>query len=117
AVGADVTVDGGEITDHRWLSPDRALQVHRAGEVSLMPPTYITLLELASASSVAGALEAYTQRGMRHYLPHVTKDGDAMCFLYQGDAGYEQVDPSVPGARHRTLMTSAGYDFQSTLDD
>ena len=51
-----VTVDGGEIHDHRWIDPSEALARRDAGEIELAPPTWITLHRLAPHAGVAAAL-------------------------------------------------------------
>jgi 8-oxo-dGTP pyrophosphatase MutT (NUDIX family) len=38
---APVEVDGGEIHDHRWMTPGAALAAQRAGEIELPPPTFV----------------------------------------------------------------------------
>src|ERR671918_253304 len=39
---AEVIVDGGEIGDHVWTTPSAALDRHRAGEIKMVPPTWVT---------------------------------------------------------------------------
>ena len=39
---ADVVVDGGEIGDHLWTTPAAAIERHAAGEVEMVPPTWVT---------------------------------------------------------------------------
>jgi 8-oxo-dGTP pyrophosphatase MutT (NUDIX family) len=42
-----VSIDGGEIQNHEWLSPATALARHAAGEIDLAPPTWVTLYQLS----------------------------------------------------------------------
>lgn len=49
---------GGEADEVTWLSPQAALAAARRGEISLMPPTAVTLAELARHESGAAALAA-----------------------------------------------------------
>jgi len=53
---AEVTPDASEIVEVTWLSPALALDAHRAGRLPLAPPTWWTLFEMQSISSVAEAL-------------------------------------------------------------
>jgi len=110
-----ITVDGSEIHDYAWMKPDDALAAHRSGDMQLMPPTYITLLELAAQASVADLLAAYQARGPRRYEPCVTFIGDQVCFLYEGDAGYAAEDPAAEGERHRTLLVGGCCDFECSF--
>src|SRR3546814_9655982 len=42
AVDGEVTVDGGEIHDHRWLAPREVLSPRARREVGPPPPTWVT---------------------------------------------------------------------------
>lgn len=57
-----VVTDGKEIVDALWLTPAMALARHAAGELELMPPTWLTLHDLAAATSVAAALASAPAR-------------------------------------------------------
>ena len=50
-----VTVDGGEVVDHAWLTPARALDEHARGLRGLMPPTWLSLHDLRGLRSVDDA--------------------------------------------------------------
>ena len=54
---ASLKVDGAEIVRHQWLTPERALALHAAGEMPMLPPTLHTLGAVRSASSAAGSAE------------------------------------------------------------
>ena len=41
-----VTIDGGEIHDHQWMHVGDVVAAHKAGEMGMMPPTYVTLCSL-----------------------------------------------------------------------
>ena len=56
----EVTIDDGEITDHRWTTPTEALRARDAGKIELVPPTWVTLHRLSRATSVVEALEEGT---------------------------------------------------------
>ena len=100
----DVIVDGGEIADHRWIPPSAALEEQRRGELRLMPPQYITLLELDAFEDCLALSSGLRSREPIQYAPRVTELDGALHFLYTGDAGFEQSDPSLEGARHRCIM-------------
>src|SRR5207237_5736027 len=99
-----VQVDGSEIHEHRWISPSTALEQQRARELELPPPQYVTLLTLASHSSVDSALEAVSALDPVSFSPRfVQSDGRAAC-LYEGDAGYDAAQLDLPGPRHRLWL-------------
>jgi 8-oxo-dGTP pyrophosphatase MutT (NUDIX family) len=64
---------GGEGEEAAWTSPSVAVAGHRAGEVPLLPPTLVTLEELAAAPSVE-ALVA-TRRRLRPVSPWAVRTG------------------------------------------
>ena len=51
-----ISIDGGEIEDHRWIRPGDALAKHAEGEIDLVPPTWVTLYHLSQRQSVAAVL-------------------------------------------------------------
>jgi 8-oxo-dGTP pyrophosphatase MutT (NUDIX family) len=54
---ADPAVAGpGESDSGTWWQPSAALEAARAGEITLLPPTAVTLAELAAHADVAGIL-------------------------------------------------------------
>jgi 8-oxo-dGTP pyrophosphatase MutT (NUDIX family) len=100
----DVLVDGGEIAEHRWVRPADALAEQARGELRLMPPTYITLLELDRYSDCDRLRREAPGREPTLFAPRVTHLDDALHFLYEGDAGFTSGDPTAAGARHRCIM-------------
>lgn len=112
-IDADVTIDGGEIVDHLWIRPADALDTHRSGGVELVPPTWVTLNELAQFDTAAAALEACTAREPFFYLTKMLRD-DHPTVAWHGDAGYESGDATLDGARHRLVMDPGGWRFDHT---
>lgn len=110
----DVAIDGNEVIDHRWATPAELIVDHRAGELSLMPPTYVTLHELSQAGSVAAAIDAWRARGVVDYRPRVVVEGERVEFLYQGDAGYESRQLDIPGRVHRCWMDANGVHYRAS---
>jgi 8-oxo-dGTP pyrophosphatase MutT (NUDIX family) len=113
AADGEVLVDGHEIHDHAWLTPQEVIERRHRGEVDLAPPTYVTLLDLAEAATVDAALAAAAQRRPipRYQTRWAVTEAGAVA-LWQGDAGYESTDPDAPGPRHRLWMTEAGWRYE-----
>lgn len=110
-----ITVDGGEITDYRWAKPAELLVEHRQGTLSLMPPTYVTLLELSDSGSVSEVLGKRVTRPMKYFKPRLVMHEERACFLYEEDAGYAERDPIAAGSRHRSYLDDAGCHYQCEL--
>ncbi len=113
AAEGQVTVDGGEIHDHRWLAPREVLDRRDRGEVALAPPTWVTLHDLAELPDVGTALALAADRDpVPRYATRWCKvDGGAVA-LWDGDAGYELSDATLAGARHRLWMTEGAWRFE-----
>lgn len=113
ASAGEVQVDGGEIHDHAWLTPTEVLERHRRGEVDLVPPTFVTLADLAAHDDVESALMSARQRQpLPRYATRWGSTEGGIVALWAGDAGYETNDPDAPGARHRLWMLSDGWRFE-----
>ena len=74
---------GGESDQRVWVRPADAL----AAGLQMMPPTAVTLRDLAGHDDVSAALAA--ERRIVPVLPRlVVADDDSVAFLLPGDAGY-----------------------------
>jgi 8-oxo-dGTP pyrophosphatase MutT (NUDIX family) len=110
----EVTIDEGEITESRWITPGQALALHRAGEIELVPPTYVSLHYLSLHDSTEEALRVLDALQPRHYATRICANGDELVALWAGDAGYESGDVEAPGPRHRLVMGSGGFEFDDS---
>ena len=85
---------GGESDRVTWIRPADALHAHARGDLAMLPPTIVTLAELAAYPSISAVLEAGTQRDVRPVLPKIVLGDDAeVRLLLPHDAGYPP-DPS-----------------------
>ncbi len=116
APSGSVTVDGGEIKEHAWWRPADTLARHKAGEIDMVPPTFITLMELTGHLTVAEALAAARGRAddIPHYETHIALDDGVPVSLWHGDAGYDTHDAAAPGPRHRLTLHKGGWQFEQT---
>ncbi|HVM95627.1 MAG TPA: hypothetical protein VMT89_04530, partial [Candidatus Acidoferrales bacterium] len=109
---AEVQVDGGEIHDHRWLLPRHALAAHRAGEIELPPPTFVTLLQLGDHASVDATLAALRSRPFEFFEPQLHLTAAGACTVYHGDVAYNSDGIERPGPRHRLWMDQSGWRYE-----
>ena len=109
----EVVVDGGEITDHVWIKPQDKMRMRNAGEEDdMLPPTYVTLAELAAKETVAELLELAKARKPPLYATKIAISGEDAISLWAGDAGYETGDADAPGPRHRLVMSDENWEYQ-----
>jgi 8-oxo-dGTP pyrophosphatase MutT (NUDIX family) len=113
--GGVVTIDHGEIHDHEWVRPADMLRRRDEGEIQLVPPTVVTLHELARHRSVDDALDAARARALPRYVTKILAGDEGLVAVWEGDAGYDDGDLARPGARHRLVMADAGWRFEVDL--
>lgn len=116
APSGTVTIDGGEIHDHRWLAPADALLRRDANEIELAPPTWITLHRLAQFDDVDAAIADAAAQPLEFFETHVARVEGGIAALWQGDAGYEASDPDASGPRHRLYMVESGWRYDRTRE-
>jgi 8-oxo-dGTP pyrophosphatase MutT (NUDIX family) len=109
-----VTVDMGEIHDHRWIQPADALARRDAEEIELAPPTWVTLDRLSRYQDVASAIADAHTREPDFFETHIAPVEGGVAALWEGDAGYESSDGDAPGARHRLWMLPSGWRYERT---
>ena len=109
---AALTADGGEIHELAWMRPGDAVLRRDAGDIELIPPTYITLALLAGFASSAEAIAHHTENDAEYFVTRFTSHEGSTYALYAGDAGYEQGDASLPGPRHRLRMGEGAWHYE-----
>lgn len=101
--------DGAEITDHVWTTPAEAFSRRDAGEIRLLPPTYLSLIDLAGHDDVASVLAHAEKREPPTYRTNLVLIADGAVAMWEGDAGWESGDIDVSGSRHRLWMRDAAW--------
>jgi 8-oxo-dGTP pyrophosphatase MutT (NUDIX family) len=112
APGHVVAVDGQEIHDHVWARPSDFLARHAAGEVGLVPPTWMTLHRLAAFGAVAEVLADARVGGVETFVTHLAEDEDHLVALWHGDAAYDGSPLDTLGGRHRLHMMLGGWRYE-----
>lgn len=124
AIAADdeVVIDGSEIHDFQWIGVHAALEQHAAGELPMLPPTFITLCALARYSDAESALRGEKQTPCPRVLPLMVPIAGEGGFttLYPGDVAYTTDDNSgnntgsidMPGPRHRAYLEDGCWHYQ-----
>lgn len=112
-----VVIDDGEIKEHAWINPEIALARHAAGELDLVPPTWLTLHHISQYSPSVSVLEHFQSRVPKVYTTRVVMNADDnRVALWHGDAGYEHWDANVDGERHRLVMDNNSFVFENTIE-
>ncbi len=113
APGGDVAIDHGEIHEHEWLGPKQAMAKHLAGEIELVPPTWITLHQLSEHTSVESAMAwARATEPRRFWTKPMGKSPKTL--VWEGDVAYESLDEAMAGPRNRLLMHPEGWVYENS---
>jgi 8-oxo-dGTP pyrophosphatase MutT (NUDIX family) len=81
-------VDGEEVVELGWFTPDAALQAHRDGDIALVFPTIKHLEQLSGFQAVDDLLGHARQRDVQPVEPKVLLEGEVARVLLPGDPGY-----------------------------
>ena len=106
-----VVIDDGEITEHSWTTPQAALDRHAAGEIEIVPPTWITLTELSRHGNAEAAIEWASSRPPRRYHTRPISQSP-LTLAWEGD---EAVDDADHGGRNRLEMHERGWVWHDTV--
>jgi 8-oxo-dGTP pyrophosphatase MutT (NUDIX family) len=82
-------VDGSEIVDLGWFTPEGALEAHRAGDILLVFPTIKHLQQLSSFASAQALLDYARGRDVVPVEPRVVVSGETARVVLPGEPGYD----------------------------
>lgn len=100
-----------EAIGFRWIRPGEAVAAHAIGELSLVPPTWVTLHGLATAASVADALRWARSSEVRRYETRLAASGEVL--LWEGDiAHFDETLLGTEGPRHRLEISSLPWVYR-----
>jgi 8-oxo-dGTP pyrophosphatase MutT (NUDIX family) len=113
-IGGNELADGAETEALQWFRPGEALAAHKAGEIELAPPQYVTLLELGAHATVDDAMRAMDTAEAIDYTPrfHFIEGGGALC-VYAEDVAYDDLTLlDAPGRRHRLTLQDGDWRYE-----
>lgn len=118
AQGDTVVLNPGEHENYAWLTPSEALRRHSNAEMTLVPPTWVTLHQLQDLPTVRAALESAagsTPFAYKSYL--LTEHGAAVTgkphgIIWAGDEAYPGKGAGGRGARHRLNTAGLPWAFE-----
>lgn len=87
--GAEVRVDGEEMVDARWYTPQAALDAGRDDEILLVFPTVKHLEQLTAFASADDLLAHARTRRVAPVQPRVVGSGEQARIVLPGEPGYE----------------------------
>ncbi len=109
-----VQVDGNEIHEYRWMRPDSAVKEQDAGKLALLPPTYVTLIEMQQHRHAHDIINFYQRRPFTPVLPKSCIIDNKPAILYPDDAGYATANPNTAGRRHRCIKDANIWRYENS---
>ena len=106
-----VQVDEREIDAYQWLTPQQALEVHKQGELMLLPPTMISIKFLEKFKDITTLQTAMMDYQPVYIQPEIVQTQQGFCALLSGDAGYDSADPSFNSPMHRLLLNEGHWQY------
>ena len=111
-LGSDaVTIDGGEIHDSQWITLSDAIKRHQSVELGLLPPTFLTLMQLVGHGDVSSTLEAVRNAPLIDVMPVVALIDKSPLIMLPGDAGYDSGDALTEGPRNRCIRGADCWEY------
>jgi len=102
--GGALVLAADEAVRGRWMRPADALDRHGRGELTLYPPTWVTLHDLSGQHDADDIVTAARLGGLQEFE---TVTGPGPLLLWRGDADYDPDDATPsPDARHRLDLTA-----------
>jgi 8-oxo-dGTP pyrophosphatase MutT (NUDIX family) len=93
--GQEVSADLSELTHHAWIRPAHAPDAIERGEIRVVPPTLLTLEDLAESHARHGSLEAMLEgergRAAPPVMPRIDVGAGAFRVVMPWDPGYATV--------------------------
>lgn len=95
--GGQIVPQPAEVEEHLWLRPAEALQQHSRAEMTLVPVTWVTLLQMSTQPDVASVLAEAREIGIQRFESRLRED-DSM-LLWPEDSEYGE--GRTGSGRHR----------------
>lgn len=100
-----LALSADEVIAAEWVRPAEMLARHGRGTVTLYPPTWVTLHELAEQSDTDALLSVARIGGLRRYETVARRRDGGPLLLWHGDAAYDDdapvEDAGDAASRHR----------------
>jgi len=112
APDASVQIDQGEIHDYKWVCPREFLSQIPSPDISIMPPTFVSLKRLTEFINIQNTLAAIHGDETDIFETRFVKKPSGFVTLWKPDAAYENQVLETPGPRHRLICHKDGWYYE-----
>jgi 8-oxo-dGTP pyrophosphatase MutT (NUDIX family) len=115
ATEAEPALSPEEVVAAEWMRPAEALARHGRGELTLYPPTWVTLRGLSEHTDAASVLGAARIAGVERFETAARRGTAGTVLMWQGDAEYDgDAGEAASGARHRLEIGALPWRYERT---
>jgi 8-oxo-dGTP pyrophosphatase MutT (NUDIX family) len=107
----NVKIDDGEIHEYRWICPKQIVEQTPHAEMRIMPPTYVSLWELAHYDDADAALAGCTMVNPPLFETRFAKLESGFATMWAPDIAYESGDMQAQGPRHRLVCGKTEWNY------
>ncbi|MFS0733601.1 NUDIX hydrolase [Microbacterium sp. 1P10UB] len=97
-----------------WARPVDVLRRHGHGELTLFPPTFVTLARLSAQPSVEAVLSEARVAGVRDFATQVREGGALLVWPGDAEDGARRADAAATTARHRLRVDALPWTYEHT---
>ncbi|NLP83844.1 NUDIX hydrolase [Microbacterium sp. CFH 90308] len=113
APGGPLALSADEAVAAEWIRPAEAIARHGRGELTLYPPTWVTLFELSVHSDAASLADAVRLAGVQRFETVARRGGEGPMLLWQDDAEYDpDAVAEASGGRHRLEIGALPWRYE-----
>ena len=115
--GGELMLAPDEVVAADWVRPADMLSRHATGQITLYPPTWVTLQGLAEQPDAHALIDVARLRGVEYFETVARRIADAQVLLWQGDAAYAGDDEQADAAASRHRLEIATLPWRYTRSD
>lgn len=115
ATNVELELAADEAAAAAWLQPAEALARHGRGELTLYPPTWVTLHGLTPHTHAESVLSAARVAGTERFETVARRGAEGPMLLWRGDAEYDaDAGQAASDARHRLEIGALPWRYERT---
>lgn len=112
----EISLSPDEAVAAEWARPADLLERHGRGELTLYPPTWVTLYGLTAHPDAASVLGATRLAGVQHFETVARHGAEGPLLLWHGDDEWDP-DAAASGSRHRLEIGALPWRYSRAEGD